>query len=353
MTTSSATPSTTPTLPKDLRRLTSLRAFAALFVFTDHLALYSVLWHDVVPFRIGFTAVSFFFILSGFVLAWSSSGQKPGPFYRRRFARIYPSYVFFLIVAMVVPVAPGSAVSIKTVPTSLLLVQSWAVHNPNLATGINGVSWSLSAEAAFYLAFPFIVRFLINMQPRLRWALAVGWWVVCSAIVLYGAHKGARWYPLDYTNPVLRSSEFILGVVAALEVRRGWRMNRVLAVIISIIAIVACGLSRKTIPTPDVCLAPLYLMIVVAAAERDIHSPRGWLSWRGLVYAGEVSYAFYLVQEMTILNLRPHMPRGVGTAVVMLLVASAAAVVAHHAIELPCKNLLLRRRARGTAMAGG
>ena len=342
----------TTTLPKDLRRLTSLRAFAALFVFTDHLALYSVLWHGVVPFRIGFTAVSFFFILSGFVLAWSSSEVKPGPFYRRRFARIYPSYIFFLIVAMLVPVAPGGAVSIKTVATSFFLVQSWAVHNPNLATGINGVSWSLSAEAAFYLAFPLIVRVFINLRPRMRWTLAIGWWVVCSAIVLYGAHKGARWYPLDYTNPVLRSSEFILGVVAALEVRRGWRMNRPAAIVISIIAMVATGLSRKTIPTPDVFLAPMYLMIVVAAAERDIQKSNGWLSWRGLVYAGEVSYVFYLVQEMTILNLRPHMPRGIGTALVMLVVASAAAVIAHHAIELPCKSLLLRRRSPGTVSAG-
>lgn len=48
--------------------------------------------------------VSFFFILSGFVLVWSfRSSDTPGEFYRRRFARIVPAYVAMCVVALAVP----------------------------------------------------------------------------------------------------------------------------------------------------------------------------------------------------------------------------------------------------------
>lgn len=46
-------------------------------------------------FNEGRAGVSFFFILSGLVLAWV--WQPGNGFYRRRFARIYPAYVVGLI----------------------------------------------------------------------------------------------------------------------------------------------------------------------------------------------------------------------------------------------------------------
>ncbi len=328
-----------------LPRLTSIRAFAALFVLIDHLALKGVIGHDQFPNRIGFSAVGLFFILSGFVLAWSASGMAAAPFYRRRFARIYPTYLFMLVVALLVPVSTGQGpTSAKTIVATVFLVQSWALRNPDLAFGVNGVSWSLSCEAAFYLAFPLLIRLFLGLAPRWRWVLGVGWWALCSAVVLYGAHRGGTWYPLDYANPVIRSGEFVLGIVAAVEMRRGWRLKPWAGVVIAVASIVAVLGLPKTIPAPDVATAPLYLVIIMLSAHLDIAGHRGWLKVRPLVYAGEVSYAFYLVQEIIIVNLKPAIGTGVGPALVMAIVAAACAVVLHHAVERPAQRVILSGR---------
>ena len=97
-------PATDSALPSVLPRLTALRAFAAVFVFSYHMQLFGVAFNGHLPFDIGYSGVSFFFILSGFVLAWSTTpGLSPWTFYRRRLARIYPIYLVMLAVAEDVP----------------------------------------------------------------------------------------------------------------------------------------------------------------------------------------------------------------------------------------------------------
>lgn len=327
-----------------LPRLTALRAFAAFYVITDHLALFGIEGHGRLPFDIGFTAVAFFFIISGFVLTWSGAEMAATDFYWRRIARIYPTYLFVLVVAMVVPVSDGTGhLTVKSGLYTAFLVQSWAIHNPNTPFAVNGVSWSLSCEAAFYLAFPLLVRIFVRLSPMWRWALAIAWWGACSAFVLHG---GIHHFPLDYTNPVIRSGEFVLGIVAALEVRRGWRLPGWAAVVVILAALGGTAAVTKTIPSPDVPLAPLYFVVVVWCAGLDLASDRGWLRWRWLVYAGEVSYCFYLIQEIIIVNLKPDLGTGPAVALLMIVVSAASAVVLHHLVEKPCQRLLLRYRPR-------
>ena len=331
-----------PSPPSRLPRLTALRAFAAFYVFTDHLALFNILGHGQLPMRIGFSAVCFFFIISGFVLTWGASEMGAGSFYRRRFARIYPSYLVVLIVAMLLPANAGNGpVDAKSGAITAALVQSWAIHNPNTPFAINGVSWSLSCEAFFYLCFPLLVRLFIRLRPMWRWGLALGWWAVCSIYVLHG---GQRDFPLDYTNPIVRSSEFIVGIVAALEMRRGWRLRPWAALLIGAGAIGGTAVVDKAIPTPNVPMAPLFFVIVVMCAQLDLSKDHGLLRARWLVYAGEVSYCFYLVQLVVILNLRPHVGTGPGAALALLAVAGASAVVLHHVVERPCQRLILAPR---------
>ena len=328
--------------PSRLPRLTALRAFAAFYVFTDHLALFNILGHGQLPMRIGFSAVCFFFIISGFVLTWGASDMAAASFYRRRIARIYPSYLFVLIVAMLMPVNVGNGpVNAKTGAITAGLVQSWAIHDPNTPFAVNGVSWSLSCEAFFYLAFPLLVRFFIRLQPKWRWGLALGWWALCSIYVLHG---GQRDFPVDYTNPLVRSSEFIVGIVAALEVRRGWRLRPWAAALIGAGALGGTAVVSKAIPSPNVPMAPLFFVIVVMCAQLDLSKDRGFLRARWLVYAGEVSYCFYLVQLVVILNLRSSVGTGQGAALALLAVTCASAVVIHHVIERPCQRLILGQR---------
>lgn len=93
--------------PPALPSLTSLRFFAALHVFLFHLYAIKIL---VLPGilgslqLIGYVGVSLFFVLSGFILVYVNSGRemRAGRFWRERFARIYPAYLFSLLLT-----APG------------------------------------------------------------------------------------------------------------------------------------------------------------------------------------------------------------------------------------------------------
>lgn len=96
------------THPGPLPSLTGLRWVAALLVFCLHTrnlgyfngqARHFADW----GFGAGSTGVSFFFLLSGFVLGWSArSDDRPTAFWRRRFARLYPVHLVTACIAVFV-----------------------------------------------------------------------------------------------------------------------------------------------------------------------------------------------------------------------------------------------------------
>src|SRR5262252_4726703 len=85
-----------------LPAVTSLRFFAAFHVALFHMKEMRVLTHPewLRAFAgIGYTGVSFFFVLSGFILVYTYWGRdiSLGNFWQTRFARIYPAYLFSLV----------------------------------------------------------------------------------------------------------------------------------------------------------------------------------------------------------------------------------------------------------------
>jgi peptidoglycan/LPS O-acetylase OafA/YrhL len=141
-----------------LRRLTSLRWFAALAVFADHAVSSghgSSRW-----FVLGDAGVSFFFVLSGVVLAWSARpGDTARRFWRRRFARIYPATLVSGVAAGLLIWAGWVYGSLRgfAAVTHLFLIQAWWPSGQNPVYAYNGVAWSLSCEAFFYLLFPLLL----------------------------------------------------------------------------------------------------------------------------------------------------------------------------------------------------
>lgn len=109
--------------------MTGLRFVAAGLVVLHHL-------HTNTPFtpfdrvgwllRAGNVSVSFFFVLSGFVLTWSARPDtSPRVFYRRRFARIYPAYAASLLLALGADMFTGHSYGAAAAVAVILGVQSW------------------------------------------------------------------------------------------------------------------------------------------------------------------------------------------------------------------------------------
>src|SRR5689334_25372956 len=104
-----------------LPSLTGLRFVAALLVFVHHSSHLMVFSDTAITEAYGQLArnaasigVSFFFVLSGFVLTWSVQPGDTAPrFLRRRFFKIFPNHVVVYVVALLLLLA--SAVPIDPV----------------------------------------------------------------------------------------------------------------------------------------------------------------------------------------------------------------------------------------------
>ena len=268
-----------------LPSLTGLRFWAALLVVLYHLGReYRPLpWISPLTWY-GRDGVTFFFVLSGFVLAWSyaGAGVPARVFYWRRAARIMPLHLLATGLAVAVSLLLGAAVPLRGVLVSLPLLQAWTRAT---ATAGNPAAWSLSAEAWFYLLLPLLLPFLLRRGDRglaLLGAAACGCGVLLWLGGSYGAlagSSGLRGWVLDYL-PLSRTPQFVLGAVAGIGVRRGWRPRVPVGAASGALLLWHVALVGWHLAVPDgrwygpysasqLLVAPLFAALIAAAAGRD------------------------------------------------------------------------------------
>jgi peptidoglycan/LPS O-acetylase OafA/YrhL len=289
-----------------LDSLTGLRALAALVVFGRHITP-TIQQHDSFEWlqavtRQGSSGVSLFFILSGFVLAWSGTGTSAKrQFWRRRVARIVPAYLVALALALAVTAVLPAVLGWRDLVSATLL-QSW-VPDHNWYYGGNSVGWSLSTEAFFYLMFPLIIGGIRRLSRRGLWILltvAVALAILVPSLLRPSfeatEHFDGVEYWLVYVCPPVRFLEFVAGVAAACLLRAGVRVRVPLgpAAVLAVGAYLVAGQTAAWASYVAVPVIP-FLLLIVAAADRDIRGGRSLLRNRVLVAAGVGSYAFYLV----------------------------------------------------------
>ena len=300
--------------------LNGLRFLAALAVVFYHYAR-KMDGFDAFPrvmkslIECGPAAVGFFFILSGFVLAHrylrdGLKAQAAPAFYRARFARLYPAYMFAFLLFL--PGAfdkyivhqpagvGGGTVFVVSATLYCLMLQAWTP----LAQSWNGPSWSLSVEAFMYLIFPFIGWRLKKLSDRNAVLLLCGAWLVPVAVVTaYAGGLVSRntWQTYLVNNPLLWTPLFVMGVCAT-RFLPGWnRVSRVKASLISTAALVALvGLAMLCPPAwTEVFatggVAPLLLGVIVffSRTSGGLAKLIGGEIFNTL---GKASYVLYIIQ---------------------------------------------------------
>ncbi|NUL48794.1 acyltransferase [Cellulosimicrobium funkei] len=293
----------TPTPTARLDSLSGVRFFAATLVAVLHAGLLFGVYPDGYSLvRQSGEGIASFFLLSGFVMAWSFRPQdRPRDFWQRRFAKIYPAYVVAWVLAVGTNLATGRGAHGGDA-LSLVLLQSWVpVDDVYFAT--SGVFWSLSVETFFYLLFPFIIRPLVRLSERGR--------LVCMAVVLLagvcttsvgqliGGEVG-NWFYLVF--PPVRALDFVLGILLALQLRH--RAIPVpplpVAAALALVSFAGIGFVPETVFIPfSICLVPMAYLLLAAATADTTGRPS---MFRNPVISrlGDWSYALYLV-HMTVM----------------------------------------------------
>lgn len=159
----------------DLLRLVAALSVVAFHIFFRGAAADGYLaagYPAVAPVAIyGYLGVNLFFLISGFVIAWSAEGRRWDEFAIARFVRLYPGFVacmtvtFLALVALPHPQLPATLAQYG----ANLTMFSPALGLPFM----DGAYWSIVLELVFYGWMT--LALMTGLFPRYKLELVAGW----------------------------------------------------------------------------------------------------------------------------------------------------------------------------------
>ncbi|MDI1253520.1 acyltransferase [Thermomonas sp.] len=290
--------------------LTTLRFIAAFLVVVYHFGPSAGI---PVASGMGPLMVTFFFVLSGFVLtiAYMKGHMfKPGPFLINRLSRVCPAFYAALLLELFSRWLYGRPIDFSAVGLNLALAQAWV---PGQVMILNPPGWSLSVELFLYISFPLIIAAIFAARVSMKnifMLTGVAWLatqvvstvIIASELPLITAHDLVSYFPpmhlcsficgiscgvyflgtLEYENSPSRLAAAAL-ISAALVVLGSWKSNWI----------------SQLFPFPLVVetslLAPLFAVMIFSVAKL----PKAWrypLEKPSFVFLGEISFALYIFQ---------------------------------------------------------
>jgi peptidoglycan/LPS O-acetylase OafA/YrhL len=348
--------------------LTALRGIAAWWVVLYHFREATGLPERDLLMRLlgqGYLAVDFFFILSGFVIFISyerkflrPSWHAYGSFLWRRIARIYPLHFVILCAFIANPLAihlfsSARAGDVRYDPlyflASLVLVQNWGGFTD---VAWNIPAWSISAELAAYLLFPWILMAVAKSCKGLA-AHFAGAAAIAAALAGIFSTTGCANIGDDIPGlgAIRCILEFSLGVIAG-QLFRGFRATLDMVAVWNILAAGLLLIAMVLLRLPNYTVVPLAFFLAILGLASTPMQNIPALSSRTLVYLGEISYSTYLVHYL-VKDWTKFLSPTIGppSFVIYVLVVLAASALLYHCIELPGKawvlGILERRERRG------
>jgi len=386
---------------REIKPLTSLRAFAAFLVFMYHYAwLFPpssrgldsfVEWIPLMSiWRQGQVGVSIFFVLSGFLITriyFDPVAQGRASlrlFFVKRVARIWPLFLVFAVVQHGVQVLRGEGLN-KTALVTMSMSQTFfeELRYRGLPT-----AWSLTIEESFYALAPLIFVGIaavlgwtrLEKNPALNFRRFISLSLTLAGIIVmlvavgelifrmvmaagwnWEGFMGSRHHILHATI-FGRFPEFAIGVLTAfihrgvdLEQRlRRWRANALLLGVFIGIAVslmvrsqidqgaLAGGRIWYFALTYGVALMAGGLILALSVSGGRIHR---FLGAGIFVYLGKISYGFYLIQLSVLIEPMVHLSDKLGFArlpALMLMVNLFCALV-YELVEAPARRIVINR----------
>ncbi len=336
-----------------LNSIQYLRAIAAAIVVLSH-AANSLLGHTshLINLDYGAYGVDIFFVVSGFVMYYTTAGTgiRPGKFFIRRLIRIFPLY-FILSTLMFALVVLSPANFNKESPDfwayckSILFIPHW---NPRFhdMQPIIGPGWTLNYEMFFYLLF----AISLTLRNKISGILVI---LMISALVGFGhLHSMDNAAFITYTSPLMM--EFCLGIVVAssfINTSNAWPLWPAALIVLLGAAIVYLFAFQPASYTDD-ALRPLFVGLPCAFTVASLVAIErcGWLPNIALLaLVGDASYSLYLVHTFVLGFGRHFWPHFIATNSILshtafvtaiLVTSVAAALVTYRYLELPVSRFL-------------
>lgn len=349
---------------------TSLRFFAALWIVLYHFGQSLPALSFLTPWttRAG-APVSFFFFLSGFVLAYTYRSRPVTftRFLRARLARLFPLYLIamlavFFLTCPFLELDRISALSWLTrLQVNALCIQTWI---PDYALSMNVQSWAVSVEMSLYLVFPFLAPWIFRASSKSRAIAFVVLFASASAGLFCIRWLWDPWFYSDVSklrfvhhlllyHPLIYLPLFLLGMLSA-PAPSSARPSATVSLLLSLLSLALILAITFHMPSwlsyavHTGLLAPLFALLLRSLVHPANPLAR-LLSAPFLVALGAASYAMYIFQMPTALLCGKWFPAfsqsawGFGAFLFALVLLS---LVLSRYVEAPLRKWLLRPRAK-------
>ncbi|MEJ0024610.1 MAG: acyltransferase [Rhizomicrobium sp.] len=340
---------------RQLNSVQYLRAIAAFGVLAYHASISLLDTVARIPLWIGLGGVDLFFVISGFIMAWTTYDEPlpPQEFFRRRLIRVVPLYfilttVFFAMVR-VFPSRSTSA-SVVAYAQSILFIPFYndKVH---LVSPVLGQGWTLNFEMFFYVIFA--VALALPRRVRLiAVVLCLGTCALAGAVFHF-----TNAVAVTYTSPLLLEFCFGIGIASvALRFRDG-RLPHLPAMLVAawvVVLSLAASMYWFTGSMVDhrvieIGLPSAMLLLTAVWAEMSgvqFKSPT-------ILLLGAASYSLYLMDGFTLAFMRrawthtfeiQSLLSHAGFICVSLALGGIVGIAIHKGVERPITKLFSRKR---------
>jgi exopolysaccharide production protein ExoZ len=321
-----------------------LRVMAAVLVLITHSGFYASerLDRSFKYWATGAAGVDLFFVISGFVMVYSSVNlieDRKGwlKFCQRRVVRIVPMYWIATTVKLVVMLSAGEFVLHARFSLFNTIMSYLFLPTRNIDGGffpVLGVGWTLNFEMLFYLLFAVALFLRVSV---FKFVGTVLFGLACGAIFRQDNWPAASFY----LNPIVL--DFFLGMLIASACLRGKYLPRgaaVLSVSAGLLLLLVLPVTIWHTSLSGVAAA----MVIVGTVGLE-----AWLIWipGWLIYLADASYVIYLFHPMVapaapaILS-KLHMPYPLLSIALSICFALLAGCLIHKVLEKPI-TLWLKR----------
>jgi peptidoglycan/LPS O-acetylase OafA/YrhL len=346
-------------------------------IVIQHSASY---FHILEDFTHKFTliqGVTFFFVLSGFILTYAhhslEGAANSARFIWARIARVWPVHAFtmgLLYFLWVYPYATGLTVSTQEVLLNISLLQAWS-QLPSNFFAFNGVAWTLSVEMFFYAMFPLLI-FNFNKTWHIKLGMAAFLAITGVRIAIeshapiYTTENVASVASWTYIWPVTRLFEFVLGMTAGHAfIKYGHKIRdskysgafgvASLVVLLGAAWLVPAlgwsleasgAVSPATRSWIAVSGSSIFFAVSLFMLAPSVGIVTNILKWKPLVLLGEISFSIYMIHQLVVrsLMINPSWTEGVPAGWAMAgywAFVIAASYVTWRLVEKPCQRAMV------------
>ncbi len=306
--------------------------------------------------------VDMFFILSGFVIAYSyptsSSGFRDyARFLLRRIARIYPLHLSTLLafvgLAWIGISGPTSHASAMDFIHNALLIQAWGITDH---LSFNSPSWSISAELFCYLLFPLLMWLAGRVSP-----LTLAIIVACIYGIFAHGHlpiwaDRSQMYGANYDYGMLRAlPSFMNGILLAVLFRQFRNYRSKPLALAGVLVFLGSVLVLNVFAKPDLAIILFSLAILLTAIGESAFTEVPGAAWLGRL--GNTSYAIYMLHELLLILVFKPVWHQLGLqsgifplfALACCVVLTIAAGLTYRYVENPARKLINRLAPRSAS----